>query len=270
MNQRSFLNLYAASAILGGLAFWPAACYSISTPVRPDVDSRPIQAQASATLSRPGKETPVPTPGQERGNPAQAGFLRSSSRLHGNRGLGEASMASAEGLTLSHSFEGGAAWKDTLNRRTAYSHQAESTQRTGADGRIGSDGRSAMESPTGIKPGHHLRALETNFYEVTAYSHGCTLPRSGREPIPQRAANGRWPIADLTVAADTRIHPLGSEVLIEGLGFRLVHDRGAAIVGRRLDLFVDSCREARRFGRRWLRVYAVPRETTTYSGGSEQ
>lgn len=102
-------------------------------------------------------------------------------------------------------------------------------------------------------------------YEVTAYSHGCTLPRSGREPVAQRAANGRWPIADLTVAADTRIHPFGSEVLIEGLGFRLVHDRGAAIVGRRLDLFVDSCREARRFGRRWLRVYTVPRDTTRYA-----
>lgn len=94
------LRAFTIIALLGGLAFWPAACYSISTPVRPDVDSRPIQAQASATLSRPGKETPVPTPGQERGNPDQAGFLRSSSRLHGNRGLGEASMAAAEGLRV--------------------------------------------------------------------------------------------------------------------------------------------------------------------------
>lgn len=112
-------------------------------------------------------------------------------------------------------------------------------------------------------PGGHL-------YEVTSYSHGCTLPRVGPERPPQRAANGRWPIADLTVAADTRIHPFGSEVLIEGLGFRFVHDRGAAIVGRRLDLFVDSCREARRFGRRWLKVFAVPRETTRASlGGVE-
>lgn len=103
-------------------------------------------------------------------------------------------------------------------------------------------------------------------YEVTAYSHGCTMPRDGgRERPPQRAANGRWPVADHTVAADTAVHPFGTEVLIEGVGFRTVGDRGHAIKGRRLDLFVDSCKEARRFGRRWLRVFPVPVETTKES-----
>lgn len=99
-------------------------------------------------------------------------------------------------------------------------------------------------------------------YEVTAYSHGCTLPRIGPERPPQRAANGRWPVADLTVAADTRLHPFGTELLVEGLGFRTVGDRGHAIKGRRLDLFLDSCREAVRFGRRWLKVHLVPAATS--------
>ena len=99
-------------------------------------------------------------------------------------------------------------------------------------------------------------------YEITAYSFGCTLPRNGIEPQPQRGADGRWPRADITVAADTSLHPLGSEVLVEGLGFRTVGDRGSAIKGRRLDLFVDSCREAVKFGRQWLKVYPVPTETT--------
>lgn len=103
----------------------------------------------------------------------------------------------------------------------------------------------------------------SNLYEVTAYSHGCILPRDGRpEGHARRAANGRWPLADITVAADTSLHPFGTEILIEGLGFRTVGDRGHAIKGRKLDLFVDSCREARRFGRRWLAVYTVPSETT--------
>ena len=88
------------------------------------------------------------------------------------------------------------------------------------------------------------------------------MPRSGIEGHAQRGANGRWPVADVTVAADTSVHPFGTEVLVEGLGFRTVGDRGHAIKGRRLDLFVDSCREARAFGRRWLRVYAVPEATT--------
>ena len=114
--------------------------------------------------------------------------------------------------------------------------------------------------------GPDLSDRASGIYEVTAYSHGCTLPRSGREPHPQRAANGRWPVADVTVAADPS-HPFGSEVLIEGLGFRTVGDRGHAIKGRRLDLFVDSCREARAFGRRFLRVFAVPAATTREARG---
>lgn len=134
---------------------------------------------------------------------------------------------------------------------------------------LGADGNAICERCTSSGSNYGPTSRPA-LYEVTAYSHGCTLPRSGREPVAQRAANGRWPIADLTVAADTRIHPFGSEVLIEGLGFRRVHDRGADIVGRRLDLFVDSCREARRFGRRWLRVVTVPAETTTFSQGSAQ
>lgn len=98
-------------------------------------------------------------------------------------------------------------------------------------------------------------------FDVTFYSHGCILPRHGKERHARRAANGRWPIADKTIAADPSI-PFGTELLIEGLGFRTVGDRGSAIKGRRIDVFVDSCREAREFGRRWLRVYPVPQETT--------
>ena len=100
------------------------------------------------------------------------------------------------------------------------------------------------------------------FYEITAYSHGCIMPRSGIEGHARRAANGRWPIADVTVAADTSLHPMGSEVLIVGLGFRTVGDRGSAIIGKKLDLFMDTCAEALRFGRQMLRVIPVPVETT--------
>lgn len=105
-----------------------------------------------------------------------------------------------------------------------------------------------------------------DLYEVTAYSHGCTLPRSGGEKPPQRGADGRWPRADITVAADEALHPFGSELLIAGLGFRTVGDRGHAIKGRRLDLFVDTCKEARKFGRRWLSVVVVPSPTSAYRG----
>lgn len=229
------------------------------------------------TAGKPSKRAGLT--GENRTPPSSA---RSSSLLHAQRGLGEAVMASAQGLALLPR-----PMKSQLRLSDSGSTPDASTIRGGAPVSTGDGGATETAEARGLanQPETNKRQLrvadggltapedagsprhrnQPYLYEVTAYSHGCTLPRSGREPIPQRAANGRWPIADLTVAADTRIHPFGSEVLIEGLGFRLVHDRGAAIVGRRLDLFVDSCREARRFGRRWLRVYTVPRDTTRYA-----
>ena len=103
--------------------------------------------------------------------------------------------------------------------------------------------------------------ITSDLYEITAYSHGCTLPRSGVEPVAARTASGLWPIVGETVAADPA-HAFGREVLIEGLGYWTVHDRGLAIVGRRLDLFLNTCKEARAFGRQWRHVYLVPDETT--------
>ncbi len=131
-------------------------------------------------------------------------------------------------------------------------------------------GEAGMASARGVhhEPGSaHLPGGRAGayLYEVTAYSHGCIMPVVGAEGHARRAANGRWPVADVTVAADTSLHPFGTEVLIEGLGFRTVGDRGHAIKGRRLDLFVDSCREARKFGRRWLAVNLVPPQSTRFA-----
>ena len=63
-----------------------------------------------------------------------------------------------------------------------------------------------------------------------------------------------------TVAADPRVLPLGSRVRIRGRQIRgeyLVADRGAAVKGRRNDVFMPSCEEARRFGRQRVTVTIV-------------
>lgn len=222
MSPRAFLNLFTASALLGGLAFWPAACASQrlfsqarsgehASQTVPMADGTvPAGPSARAAQSDPGK--PEPHTGGSR-------------------------RQSAAGLTL---------WKDRGLERSSVSFNHHRSFKG-----------------NGLGEARLVSAQGANVYEVTAYSHGCILPRDGRpEGHARRAANGRWPLADITVAADTSVHPFGTELLIEGIGFRTVGDRGHAIKGRKLDLFVDSCREARRFGRRWLRVHAVPSETT--------
>lgn len=98
-------------------------------------------------------------------------------------------------------------------------------------------------------------AVEWKPYVVTAYSHGCTLPRSGKErKHKQKGANNQWPIANLTIAADRSI-PFGTVMEFSYSGIvskRIVGDRGHAITGNRIDLFMKDCESALRWGIRTI------------------
>ena len=63
------------------------------------------------------------------------------------------------------------------------------------------------------------------------------------------------------IAADPRLLPTGSIVRLHGLGGQaqtyVVEDRG--VHGRHVDIFMPSCRAAKRFGRRPVRVHLVKR-----------
>lgn len=61
------------------------------------------------------------------------------------------------------------------------------------------------------------------------------------------------------IAADPRVLKLGSKVTINAgpySGTYLVSDTGGSIKGKKLDIWVPSCSEARRFGRRSVQVFA--------------
>ena len=62
------------------------------------------------------------------------------------------------------------------------------------------------------------------------------------------------------VAADPRVLRLGSRIYVNAgpwSGFYTVSDTGGAIKGKRLDIWVPGCAEARRFGRRTVQVFAA-------------
>lgn len=63
------------------------------------------------------------------------------------------------------------------------------------------------------------------------------------------------------IAADPRLLPIGTVVRIDGLGARtqtyVVSDTGSAVKGRHVDIFMPSCRAAKRFGRRPVMVRAA-------------
>lgn len=62
------------------------------------------------------------------------------------------------------------------------------------------------------------------------------------------------------IAADPRVLKLGSRVVVKAgawSGTYLVSDTGGAIKGKKVDIWVPSCSEARKFGRRNVEVFAA-------------
>lgn len=90
-------------------------------------------------------------------------------------------------------------------------------------------------------------------FEVTAYTH------TAQPGVPDINGTGTGitasgiPVREGLIAVDPRVIPLGSKVLVEGLGTFLAADTGGAIRGNRLDIFFESRTKALRFGRqsRW-------------------
>lgn len=70
-------------------------------------------------------------------------------------------------------------------------------------------------------------------------------------------ASGRSPKVNHTIAADTSVLPMYSKVYIEGWGTYTVEDRGGAIKGKRIDIFVSSNAVANKYGVKYANVYLV-------------
>ena len=77
-------------------------------------------------------------------------------------------------------------------------------------------------------------------------------------PTGNNTASGKPPEIGKTVAVDPEVIPLGSELYIEGIGWRTAEDTGGYIKGRRIDVFVESAAVATRGGRH--RAYVILKE----------
>ena len=95
--------------------------------------------------------------------------------------------------------------------------------------------------------------LEQDFFEAFLYGDGVRMQGSGRardgsivryrrDGCFERAecpltASGRCAATGRTIAVDPSVIPLGSQVLIEGLGERRAEDTGGAIRGHHIDVY---------------------------------
>ncbi|NHM26642.1 DUF348 domain-containing protein [Desulfofundulus sp. TPOSR] len=80
---------------------------------------------------------------------------------------------------------------------------------------------------------------------ATAYTYSGNNTASG---VPPRYG---------VVAVDPRVIPLGTRLYVEGYGYATALDVGSSIRGNRIDLFMESAAEARRWGVRRVNVYVL-------------
>ncbi|MGB9607857.1 MAG: 3D domain-containing protein [bacterium] len=84
---------------------------------------------------------------------------------------------------------------------------------------------------------------------ATAYCAG----RDGVDRVTATGIRAEFGIA----AVDSRVIKLGTLLYVEGYGLALAADRGRAIKGNRIDLFMESYAEAKKWGRRVVTVYIL-------------
>ena len=90
---------------------------------------------------------------------------------------------------------------------------------------------------------------EPDIWTVTAYC-SCVKCCGKTDGI---TASGERVESDVTIAADPAI-PFGTVIWIEGIGERIVQDRGSAITGKHIDLYIADHMAAKKFGIQKLEV----------------
>lgn len=95
-------------------------------------------------------------------------------------------------------------------------------------------------------------------YKLTAYTADFeSTGKSPGDPAYGITYSGMPVEKGVTVAADLNVLPLGTVVYIEGIGKRTVRDKGGAVKGKHLDIYIEDLEEALAFGVQEAAVYVI-------------
>jgi uncharacterized protein YabE (DUF348 family) len=93
--------------------------------------------------------------------------------------------------------------------------------------------------------GNNLRFSRAYDMVATAYTHTGYNTSTGIRPYVG------------VVAVDPSVIPMGSRLYVEGYGYGRAMDKGSAIKGNRIDVFMDTQSQALSWGRRSVKVYLL-------------
>jgi 3D (Asp-Asp-Asp) domain-containing protein len=99
-------------------------------------------------------------------------------------------------------------------------------------------------------------------FTITAYTAGVeSTGKSPGHPDYGKTASGAYVQEGRTIAADWNVLPSGTKVKIEGLeGIYVVEDRGGAIKGNKLDIYMESVHDAKNWGVQKRSIWIVEEE----------
>lgn len=103
------------------------------------------------------------------------------------------------------------------------------------------------KAKTSQSKGKVVKTLTVNASAFTANCKGC----SG---ITYTGVNLKKNPNAKVISVDPKVIPLGSKVYVEGYGYAVAADKGSAIKGKRIDVFMNSYKKAIQWGRKTVKV----------------
>ncbi|MEI2465153.1 3D domain-containing protein [Niallia taxi] len=103
-------------------------------------------------------------------------------------------------------------------------------------------------------PSVSSNSVKETDYLITAYTNGAeSTGKNPGDPAYGITTSGKTTQEGRTISCPPSL-TLGTKVNIEGVGIRECEDRGGAIQGKRIDLYIANLSEAIEFGKQWLKV----------------
>lgn len=107
-----------------------------------------------------------------------------------------------------------------------------------------------IEETAVVKMVEEPEVVSLGTYKLTAYC-ACKKCCGKTDGI---TASGVKAVEGITVAADTRVLPFGTKVLIDGHEYT-VQDKGGAIKGNKIDIYFEDHMTAKKFGVQYKEVF---------------